>query len=60
MAYSCVKHNKNECDGCGECQEDFAYKCFACDEGIAKGEIYYDYGDRTYCERCNELAKEMR
>ena len=58
MAYYCVKNLKKECDGCGACQEA-AYKCFACGEPIHEGETYYDYGDRIYCERCNELAKEV-
>lgn len=54
MAYSCALHLKEECDGCGACEEEIPSGkiCAVCRRMICCGEEYYDIAGEAVCGEC--------
>jgi hypothetical protein len=54
MAYHCIKGYKDECDGCGECNDNRTPICPVCGEEVYESVYKNTEGDVIGCENCVE------
>lgn len=53
MAYTCIRGWRNECDGCGGCEEDVPVgTCVQCHEDVLAGEEVYILDGMMLHEDC--------
>lgn len=62
MAYACLLGRKEECDGCGACDDErIVARCEQCGEDIYEGEDIYDLEGVFLHEEClYEYMKDYR